>query len=219
MGFNHELAPEANEWLVLTIGHISLNKFWGETERVRSPLCTSVVISTPAGLVLVDPSVHPPEMGKLLHDAAGLRTEDIRYVFLTHCHGDHYYGLEAFPRAKWLMGEAEIAYWRSRASGRDLELLERIAPAGDEIVPGIRTVHTPGHTPGLTSLLFDWRGRRVAVTGDGVMTEQHFARGEGHSNSVDFDQVRSSIELLRREADIVIPGHGNMFAVEWVEKA
>ncbi len=215
MGFGHNLPPDRFEWLVLTIGHLSANKFWGETERQRGPLCTSTLLHTPAGLLLVDPSVHPPQVPDLLGDQAGIRPEDVRYVFVTHFHGDHRFGLEAFPRATWLIGEPEMAYVRARGNAAELALLERLQPAGSEPVPGLRTLFTPGHTPGLTSLVFPWRGRRVAVAGDAVMTEDHFRAREGHTNSTDFAQASASIELLAREADVVIPGHGNAFAVEW----
>lgn len=40
MGFGHPQSGEAVEWMILTIGHLSMNKFWGETERQRGPLCT-----------------------------------------------------------------------------------------------------------------------------------------------------------------------------------
>jgi glyoxylase-like metal-dependent hydrolase (beta-lactamase superfamily II) len=209
------MPPEANEWLVLTAGHISINKFWGETERFRPPQCTCTLVKTAAGLVLIDPSVHVPDVPRLLYDKAGIRPEDVDLVYLTHCHGDHWFGLEAFPNAPWLMAEPEIAHWRERASAEESRVLDRVRPAGVEIAPGVRTVHTPGHTPGITSLLFQWRGRRVAIAGDAVMTEAHFRAREGHSNSTDLAQAAASIGLLRDAADVVIPGHGPAFVVDW----
>ena len=216
MGFDHGLAPNELEWIVLTIGHISVNKYWGETERVRRPLCTSTLIHTSAGLVLVDPSVPAAEMPALLHDQAGVQIGDVRFVFLTHSHGDHLYGLPALPGARWLMSAGEIAHWRERCpADAESAFLDRIEPAGDATIPGLRFVPTPGHTPGTTSVVFDWRGRRVAVTGDAVMTEAHFRAGDGHSNSTDFGQVRATIGMLAETADVIVPGHGNAFAVEW----
>ena len=94
-------------------------------------------------------------------------------------------------------------------------MLDRIRPAGDEPVAGLRAVHLPGHTPGITALLFGWRGRTVAVVGDTVMTEAHFRAREGHSNSTDEEQARAAIDRLTREADVIVPGHANAFAVAW----
>jgi hypothetical protein len=43
------------------------------------------------------------------------------------------------------------------------------------------------------------------------MTEEFFRAREGYHNSTDLDRARASIDLLAREADIIIPGHGNAF--------
>lgn len=215
MGFATEPSPHGVEWTILTIGHLSVNKYWGETERRRGPLCTSTLLRTSSGLVIVDPSVHPPEMPALLNDQAGVRPEKVAYVYLTHFHGDHRFGLEAFPNATWLMAEPEIAYWRERGGDAERSLLDRIEPAGAEPLSGLRTLHTPGHTPGLTSLLFDWRGQRVAIAGDAVMTEDFFRARDGYHNSTDFDQVRASIDLLAGQTDVIVPGHDNYFVVGW----
>ena len=44
------------------------------------------------------------------------------------------------------------------------------------------------------------------------MTEEFFWAMEGFHNSVDFDQARESIETLSHKADMIVPGHGNVFA-------
>jgi glyoxylase-like metal-dependent hydrolase (beta-lactamase superfamily II) len=198
-------------WVTLTIGHLSMNRFWGETERKRSPLCTSTLIRTSDGLLLVDPSVPAPQMPVLLNDQAGVAAEEISHVFLTHFHGDHRFGLEAFPHATWWMAPAEIDFWRERASESDGRLLERLRPASEELLPGVRTLFTPGHTPGHTSLMFPWRGRRVVVAADAAMTEEFFWAGEGYHNSTDLAAARDTIARLASAADLIIPGHGNFF--------
>ncbi len=218
MGFGSAIAGDEIAWTILTIGHLSANKFWGETERVRTPLCTSTLLRTRAGLVLVDPSMEPERMPTLLHERAGVRTEDIRYVFVTHSHADHRLGLEAFPHATWLMAEPEIAYWRSRTGDEDGRVLERLTAVDAASLPGLRALLTPGHTPGTTSLLFEWRGKHVAVTGDAVMTEDHFRAREGHTNSVNLERARASITRLSHEADVIVPGHDNAFVVAWANE-
>ncbi len=218
MGFGYAVPADDFGWLTLTIGHLSANKYWGESERRRGPLCTSTLIKTPAGLVLVDPPVPTAEMPKLLMDQAGIAASDVSVVFLTHFHGDHHFGLEAFSDADWLMSQAEIDFVRASARPEEARLLDRIRPAGAEVVPGLRVVHTPGHTPGLSSLCFVWRGREVAVCGDAVMTEDHFRAREGHHNSTDFAQATASIDLIARGADVVVPGHGAAFDTAWTQE-
>jgi len=218
MGFGYAVPAGELGWLTLTIGHLSANKYWGEAERRRGPLCTSTLIKCPEGLVLVDPPVPPAEVPRLLIEQAGIAASDVDVVFLTHFHGDHRFGLEAFPGADWLMAEPEIDFARAAAGPEEAELLARIRPAGAEVVPGLRVLHTPGHTPGLSSIVFAWRDRRVAVCGDAVMTEDHFRAREGHHNSTDFAQASASIELIAREADVVVPGHGAAFDIAWTRE-
>jgi glyoxylase-like metal-dependent hydrolase (beta-lactamase superfamily II) len=198
-------------WAILTIGHLSANPFWGETERRRTPLCTCTVLRTAAGLVLVDPSLPHPQMRELLFNQVGIDTQAIAHVFLTHFHGDHRYGLDAFPDATWWMPPSEAEHWAGRGNTLEQRILARLQPADGELFPGVRTLALPGHTPGLAGLAFLWRGQRVVVAGDGVMTEQFFWAREGFHNSTDVEQARASIDVLARDADIVIPGHGNAF--------
>lgn len=47
------------------------------------------------------------------------------------------------------------------------------------------------------------------------MTEDFYRAREGYHNSVDMAQACASIDLLGREADGIIPGHGNMFVPGW----
>ncbi|HYW86554.1 MAG TPA: hypothetical protein VFB50_02195, partial [Chloroflexota bacterium] len=72
MGFGLGTAPDALDWTVLTIGHLSANRFWGERDRVRAPLCTTSLIRTPGRLVLVDPGGAPKQMTAVFARPGGL---------------------------------------------------------------------------------------------------------------------------------------------------
>jgi glyoxylase-like metal-dependent hydrolase (beta-lactamase superfamily II) len=200
---------DPHAWTILTIGHLSMNKHWGETERRRGPLCTSTLVHTPAGLLLVDPSLMPPEMPKLLMDQAGVAAGEVAHVFVTHFHGDHRFGLDAFPDAAWWMAPEEIDYWRPRVAGPEADHLAKFGPAVPGFLPGMTPMPCPGHTPGTTALLFDWRGRKVAIAGDAVMTADFLRAREGFHNSTDPEMARTSIDMVVRDADIIIPGHDN----------
>jgi glyoxylase-like metal-dependent hydrolase (beta-lactamase superfamily II) len=200
-------------WSLLTIGHLSMNKYWGETERKRGPLCTSTLVRTPAGLVLVDPPVMPPQVPSLLNDSAGITPTDIKHVFLTHFHGDHRFGLDAFPHAAWWMGPEEIAFWKEKSAGEETAILGKFKPATDDFLPGLTALPAPGHTPGTTALIFRWRGVWVAITGDAVMTEDFFRATDGFHNSTDMEAARATIRTLAGRTDIIVPGHGNAFLV------
>jgi glyoxylase-like metal-dependent hydrolase (beta-lactamase superfamily II) len=217
MGFGFGLPPEEIRWTILTIGRPQMNKFWGETERRFRPAgCTSVLIHTASGLVLVDPTVEAALVPELLHVQAGVRPEDIRYVFVTHFHRDHYAGFNALSHATWLMAGKEITHWREQEVDSEAnKVLAHLMPFDGVHFPGISTIPTPGHTPGHTSLLFKCQDRRVVVAGDAVMTEDHFRAGDDHVNSTDSNQARESLALLGRQADLIIPGHDVPFVVAW----
>ena len=214
-----ETSSRAIRWAVLTIGHLSRNRFWGEDDSRgrRGPLCTSVLIRSGEAVILVDPSLPPADMPGLLDRRAGLTPDAVTHVFLTHFHGDHRFGLEAFPDVPWLMPDAEIALVRenSASGSAESDLLERITPVAAEggiVAPGIETRHLPGHTAGLAGLAFtDADGFRVLVAADSAMTRDFFNARAGYFNSSDFDAVAASIDRLRREADIIVPGHDNFF--------
>lgn len=128
--------------------------------------------------------------------AAGARPEDVTLVVNTHLHFDHAGGNTyrdasgavrlAFPNARYLVQGGEYRYAthtneRTAASyfphnfvpvmeaGR-LDLVE----GEREILPGLRVLPTPGHTPHHQSILLDAGGGEVlCFLGDVVPTQWH----------------------------------------------
>jgi glyoxylase-like metal-dependent hydrolase (beta-lactamase superfamily II) len=110
--------------------------------------------------------------------ASGIDTKSVDAVVISHFHGDHISGLLgpdnklAFPNAEVMVPAAEWKYWMDDANMNSApegilknthanvrrvfgSLGNKVTQydAGKEIVPGITTVATPGHTPGHTSYL------------------------------------------------------------------
>ncbi len=194
---------------IVNIGCLSMNRFWGEKERVRSATATCTLIAASGTTLLVDPSPHPQELERLLFDRAGLKPNRIDAVFLTHHHGDHRYGLDLFPRARRLMAAAGLAEWRER-SPDDASVIDSFEPAEGALPEGPHLLATPGHTAGHHSLALGSPWGTLVVAGDAVMTPDFFAAEEGYHNSVDFAAAAETIRGIKSEAALVIPGHGNL---------
>ena len=127
--------------------------------------------------------------------SAGIAPDEIDVVINTHLHFDHAGGNTvagtdgavgaAFPRARYIVAERELAFARSgneraRASylAANYELLveegraETVAD-GAELMPGISYVHTRGHTPHHQSVLVDLGDTRLLYLADLAPTRAH----------------------------------------------
>jgi glyoxylase-like metal-dependent hydrolase (beta-lactamase superfamily II) len=195
---------------IVNIGFLSMNKYWGETERVREGTATCTLIESGGLRLIVDPSPYPDVLRERLFATTSLRPEAIDLVFVTHWHGDHRYGLELFPGKPRLASAEGLADWRARAP-QDVPVIESFQPAEGRLPEGITLLPTPGHTPGHCALRFDSEWGTVVVAGDAVMTREFFGNEEGFHNSWGPSRAAETIRMLRAEADYIVPGHGNFF--------
>jgi len=131
------------------------------------------------------------------------RRLNVRQVLETHGHWDHIQAIPEMRDAGYSVGvTSEDA---SMLESYD-EILEHdtVIPVGDL---RLRTIHTPGHTPGSMSFLVE--GKPLVFSGDTL-----FPGGPGNTSfeNADFDTIIESIErrlFATLDPDtIVMPGHG-----------
>lgn len=192
------------------------NAYWGEEEAKRVAVCTSTLIAAGTRRVLVDPGLEDgAQFASLLDERCGVTIDDIDAVFLTHFHKGHRRSLRLFPKAVWLMSRTELRWRQNReeTSEPERDILARIIPFEEHLLPGVEMIATPGHTHGSASLLFETREGMVVVAGDAVHTFDHFQDRAPAESSEDFRETRRSIDRIAKVADLIIPGHGNYFVV------
>jgi glyoxylase-like metal-dependent hydrolase (beta-lactamase superfamily II) len=172
------------------------------------------LVNTGSKLVLIDTGTgggFGPTAGRLVQNlqAAGYRPEQVDDIFITHFHGDHVGGLAAngqpvFPNAVVHADKRESGHFLSQAAmdkapadaqGTFKRAMEQLKPyvdagrfqafdASAEIVPGVRSWETPGHTPGHSTYVVQSKDRKMIVTGDLI-----------HVAAVQFDDPTVTIEF------------------------
>jgi glyoxylase-like metal-dependent hydrolase (beta-lactamase superfamily II) len=162
--------------------------------------------------------------GKMMANmrAAGIDPENIETVLISHFHPDHIFGLlekkntntPVFPNAEIIVPAAEYKWWT------DPSLISRLPPARrplarriqvvipnwknvlpvageDEVVPGIRFVSAPGHTPGHTAFHISSGNEQLMISSDAAYVPALCAAHPGWHGVFDQDPVLA--EVSRRK--------------------
>ncbi len=186
------------------------------------------LVRTGIGPVLVDTGIghlgRPPYdvTGRIDDElqAAGARPDEIGHVLHTHLHADHAGGAtlsSGGPRFPNAIHHVHPADWAAFAGSTDpddfqgrtaMEVLEEagmldLDPDDREVVPGVRVVHTPGHTPGHRSVIAEDGGSSMLLTGDLLHQPYQIAQPDWPSGH-DRDPASAAVHreaMLRRARD------------------
>ncbi len=222
------------ELIIISIGALSKNPLWNERIPVRGSHATTTLLRTTAQgsktplNLLVDPSLPTQALEPRINERSSLKTEDITHIFLTNWRPVHRRGLEHFSKATWWMNATEIeaateALDAAEAQARrqnqppdeliakERALLAKVQPAPDDLAEGIDLYPLPGYTPGQCGLLVSEPTRTTIIAGDAVPTAAHFLAGQVFPDCYDLERAKESLAEMYEVADLIVPGHDNIF--------
>jgi metallo-beta-lactamase class B len=196
----------------------------------HSDMGSQNLIEAPRGLILIDPNAGASfEQNWAKIEAAGFDPMQVKYVLLTHEHGDHAPGayLWRVVTGAQVVASAEMAY-----------VLQHRIPAGtgygfhppvpaDIVLTGdreldlaglqVKAARLSGHTFGSMGYAFQKHGKTYVATGDLIMPGGTL----GYSGSLDFsaeDVLHSLKKLAALKPDVVLGGHGGGDPDEFIAK-
>ena len=125
----------------------------------------------------------------------GVKPTDIRYVTISHAHGDHVGNVDMFPQATLLVQKAE--YLDPQGKPRFNPAQKVVQAEGDHDVFGdgsVMLISTPGHSPGHQCLLVKMpKTGALMFTGDAVHTK---ANWDNHRTANDNAQSLASLDRM-----------------------
>ena len=161
--------------------------------------------------------------GKMMANmkAAGIDPKKIETILISHFHPDHIFGLlekntnaPVFPNAEIIVPAAEYKWWTDpsliarlpkgrRPLARRIQAVipnwKNVLPVEgeDEVVPGIRFVSAPGHTPGHTAFHVTSGNAQLMISNDAAYVPALCAMHPGWHGV--FDQNAVVAEASRRK--------------------
>ncbi len=134
----------------------------------------------------------------------GVKPSDIKYVAVSHTHGDHIGNVELFPQSLLLVQKAEYDWPQQDGKPRFLPSHPVKRLEGDYDVFGdgsVTIIATPGHTPGHQSLLVKLpQTGAVLLSGDAVHLRDNWDAKRVPAINVDKEKTAAS---MRRMSEVM----------------
>lgn len=132
-------------------------------------------------------------------EAEGIKRSDIDRIIFTHGHIDHVggsfdsMGRPVFPNARYITSEREWKYWVTPPGSNELQNMffsparKNLLPIRDqfdlakdnvEVLPGIKLIAAPGHTPGTVMVDISSDRKRLLCIGDVMHSQREFTNPE-----------------------------------------
>ena len=166
-----------------------------------------------------------PGLGNIVSNlkAAGYNPEQVDLVLITHLHGDHVNGLVTadgqmvFPKAQIWSAKADNEFWLSEEiaakAPKDFQpffKMSRDAAApylasgqwktftgNQELLAGISSLDTHGHTPGHSSFVLTDGGEKMVILGD--LVHNHAVQFARPDTAFEYDNDRKQAIIARKQ--------------------
>jgi len=168
---------------------------------------TTCLIKTKNKKIITDPGCNRLRLLSALKKE-NLKTSDIDYVFLSHCHPDHILLAGIFEKVKFITFDSNLMYDKDHLATFDANVL------GDDV----KIIQTPGHVLEHLSLLINTKQGKIAIAGDVIWwtdnEKQVFKldqKDHSKAKGMDMATLIKSRKKLVKLADYIIPGHGKIF--------
>ena len=203
-----------------------------------SPGCNVGIIATPMGTLIVDTPLVSRQAKAISDELAAAGHEPVRFIVLTHHHGDHILGAGLFGEETLVIGD-RLVYenmgghspswveqwtqsWKWENPGDVREMVAARIPRPHIVFEGELTLHLgdvdvrllplPGHVAGSTGVYLP--DSRVLITGDALFCDHHPYMGEA-----DLGLWLSTLQIMKGlGAERIIPGHGPVCGNEAIEE-
>ncbi len=178
----------------------------------------TTLIDTGLGAIKTGPYRGGDLFGELA--AAGVASDEIDTVFVTHLHLDHCGTIArevdgafapSFPRAAYRWTSAEQAYWSGPLPPGTIkrqELFDAVEPrfqpieGGGSLAPGVDVIALPGHTPGQAGVVVSSGEQRAFILGDAISCPVQLEETEWSGlGDIDPKLARQTQEAVAREAE------------------
>ena len=200
------------------------------------------VIQTPSRCILVDTGLGQLDHGltqpsgqTLLKELGkvGLDPADIDTVFITHLHIDHVGTnmirtdlgwVPTFPNATYMVSDVDWQLFGKMIDKKPFTYLkQQILPLFEfsllelfegerELSPEVKTIPTPGHTPGHTSLLIESDDEKAIVVGDVIhippqLNETHWSPRVDRDKNLSAKTREQLVKTIEEEHASIVAGH------------
>ncbi|MDD5103294.1 MAG: MBL fold metallo-hydrolase [Candidatus Peribacteraceae bacterium] len=142
----------------------------------------------------------------------GLSPDDIHTVVVTHLHLDHTANLDLFRNADIVTKHSPVSSGLVFHGSNNI--VSRVDVENLEIVPGVKTILTPGHVEAHISVVAVTSDGTYVICGDAIQKSNQIDIHVKPEKVWNLEAFENSRKLILEVADYVVPGHGGVVQIK-----